>query len=158
MKILDQSTRCAQCGCWTLTPSDLGHLSVLAPLFCCVTGCECGGLIWDQVFSIPVCVPSTIPRSVAPHGEWGTLAPGEHCRSKARCRAVCKQTSARHWAQINPKIRAQQTCDEILPGGAEGEGASNPKCPNIFIIKHSVSVTCTHEAMEMPGPSPCHMF
>lgn len=38
------------------------------------------------------------------------------------------------------------------------EGEGNPTCTNIFIIMQDVSVTHTHEAMEMCGILLCHMF
>lgn len=99
--------------------------------------------------------------SIAPHTQWGKT-PSECSRSKVRPvqtdLEICKQTSVRHSAQMNNKIRLEQTYDEIPPCGGKGEGDSNPTCTNICIIIQGVSVTQTHEAMEMWGMLLCHMF
>lgn len=73
---------------------------------------------------------------------------------------ICKQTSVRHSAEMNNKIRLEQTYDEILPcgGKGKGEGDGNPTCTNIFVIMQGVSVTHTREAMEMCRILLCHMF
>ena len=160
-----------------------GHPSALASSFCCVAGDrEHRGMSWDVLWvffspsacsqhlyltaAVRVYLPAAGRRqeradSIAPRTQWGKT-PGECSGSKVRPAQtnleICKQTSVRHSAQMNNKIRPEQTHDEILPCGGKGEGDGNPTCTNIFIIMQGVSVTHTREAMEMRGTLLCHMF